>query len=94
MLTEPAVLVAGLALFCYAALDVSFSNWLPAFGKETMAASRPDADPDADRRLGPAADLGVCGVADLRASDRQPSPGADGSTAVGLWPPRRWPRPC
>ena len=47
LLTEPAVLVAGLALFCYSALDVSFSNWLPAFGKEAIAASRPDADPDA-----------------------------------------------
>ena len=46
MLTQPAVLVAGLALFCYAALDVSFTNWLPAFGKEAMSASRPDADPD------------------------------------------------
>lgn len=46
MLTEPAVLVAGLALFCYAALDVSFSNWLPAFGKEALVAARPDADPD------------------------------------------------
>lgn len=45
MLTEPAVLVAGLALFCYAALDVSFSNWLPAFGKEVIAASDPGADP-------------------------------------------------
>jgi fucose permease len=46
LLGEPAVLVAGLALFCYAALDVSFSNWLPAYGKEAMAASRPHADPD------------------------------------------------
>lgn len=46
MLAEPAVLVAGLALFCYAALDVSFSNWLPAFGKEALLASRPDADPE------------------------------------------------
>ncbi len=47
MLAEPVVLVAGLALFCYAALDVSFSNWLPAFGKEALAASQPDAEPDA-----------------------------------------------
>ena len=47
MLREPAVLVAGLALFCYAAMDVSFSNWLPAFGKEVIATSRPDTDPDA-----------------------------------------------
>ena len=47
MLSEPAVLVAGLSLFCYAALDVSFSNWLPAFGKEAIVASRPDRDSDA-----------------------------------------------
>ncbi len=47
LLAEPAVLVAGLALFCYSALDVSFSNWLPAFGKEVLALSRPHADPDA-----------------------------------------------
>jgi fucose permease len=45
VLTEPAVLVAGLALFCYSALDVSFSNWLPAFGKEVLGASHPGADP-------------------------------------------------
>ncbi len=47
MVAKPAVLVAFLALLCYAALDVSFSNWLPAFGKEVIALSRPDADPDA-----------------------------------------------
>jgi fucose permease len=47
MLAEPAVLVAGLALFCYSALDVSFSNWLPAFGKEVLAGSRNNAAPDA-----------------------------------------------
>jgi fucose permease len=47
LLAEPAVLVAGLALFCYSALDVSFSNWLPAFGKEVLAVSGPKADPDA-----------------------------------------------
>ena len=47
LLREPAVLVAGLSLFCYAAMDVSFSNWLPAFGKEAIFASDPAADPDA-----------------------------------------------
>jgi fucose permease len=46
-LAEPTVLVAGLALFCYSAMDVSFSNWLPAFGKEAITASRPATDPDA-----------------------------------------------
>jgi fucose permease len=47
MLTEPTVWVAGLALFCYAALDISFSNWLPAFGKEVLTAARPNSAPDA-----------------------------------------------
>jgi len=44
LLTKPPVVAAFLALFCYSALDVSFSNWLPAFGKEVIAASRPNAD--------------------------------------------------
>jgi fucose permease len=47
LLTKPAVVVAFLALFCYTALDASFSNWLPAFGKEVIAVARPDADPGA-----------------------------------------------
>ena len=47
MLTEPAVLVSALALLCYASLDTSFCNWLPAFGKEVMGQARPDADPNA-----------------------------------------------
>jgi fucose permease len=44
MLTEPAVLVSALALLCYASLDVSFCNWLPAFGKEVIDQARPDTD--------------------------------------------------
>jgi fucose permease len=44
MIAKPTVVAAFLALFCYSALDVSFSNWLPAFGKEVLAASRPNAD--------------------------------------------------
>lgn len=44
MLARPAVVAAFLALFCYSALDVSFSNWLPAFGKEVIGESRPGAD--------------------------------------------------
>lgn len=47
MIAKPAVVAAFLALFCYSALDVSFSNWLPAFGKEVLAGSRPEADPGA-----------------------------------------------
>ena len=44
MLTEPAVLVSALALLCYASLDTSFCNWLPAFGKEVIGQARPDTD--------------------------------------------------
>jgi fucose permease len=47
MIASPAVLVAFLALLCYSALDVSLSNWLPAFGKEVIVLSRPGTDPDA-----------------------------------------------
>lgn len=47
LLAKPVVLVAALALFCYSSLDVSFSNWLPAFGKEVLAVSGRDAAPDA-----------------------------------------------
>jgi fucose permease len=47
LLGEPVVLVAALALFCYSSLDVSFSNWLPAYGKEVLAASGREVAPDA-----------------------------------------------
>jgi fucose permease len=43
LLREPAVLVSGLALFCYSSLEQSFSNWLPAFGKEVIGAPGGDA---------------------------------------------------
>ncbi len=46
ILTEPAVLVAALALFCYAALDTSLCNWLPAFGKEVIGRAGQDTDAD------------------------------------------------
>ena len=36
MLTQPAVLVAAFVLFCYIALEASFCNWLPLFGKEVI----------------------------------------------------------
>lgn len=36
LLAEPAVLVAAFALFCYIALEASFCNWLPSFGKEVL----------------------------------------------------------
>lgn len=37
LLAEPAVLVAALVLFCYISLEMSFSNWLPSFGKEVIS---------------------------------------------------------
>ena len=46
MLTDPAVLVAALALFCYAALDTSLCNWLPAFGKEVIGRANQYTDSD------------------------------------------------
>ncbi len=36
LLTQPAVLVASFVLFCYIALESSFCNWLPSFGKEVV----------------------------------------------------------
>jgi fucose permease len=44
LLAKPAVLVAALVLFCYISLEMSFSNWLPSFGKEVIIAAKPDAD--------------------------------------------------
>ena len=47
MLVEPAVWCAALALFCYASLDATFSNWLPAFGKEVILEAKPETAPAA-----------------------------------------------
>ena len=41
------MLASALALFAYSALDVSFSNWLPAFGKEILTESMRDTAADA-----------------------------------------------
>ncbi|MBN1846847.1 MAG: MFS transporter [Sedimentisphaerales bacterium] len=56
LLAEPAVLVAAFVLFCYIALEVSFCNWLPSFGKEVIKAETPSvedgvADASAQRLL-------------------------------------------
>jgi fucose permease len=54
LLREPAVLVAGCALFCYTSLEQSFTSWLPAFGKEMIGARSNDggaADAAAQRLL-------------------------------------------
>lgn len=44
LLAEPATIVAALVLFCYIALEASFSNWLAPFGKEVITANKPDAE--------------------------------------------------
>jgi fucose permease len=44
LLVNPVVIVAALALFCYISLEMSFSNWLPSFGKEVISSVKPDAD--------------------------------------------------
>jgi fucose permease len=36
LLGQPAVLTAAFVLFCYIALESSFCNWLPSFGKEVV----------------------------------------------------------
>ncbi len=36
LLAKPGVLVAAFVLFCYIALEASFCNWLPSFGKEVL----------------------------------------------------------
>ncbi len=36
LLANPAVIIAALMLFCYISLEMSFSNWLPSFGKEVI----------------------------------------------------------
>ena len=37
LLSQPAVLIAALALFCYISLEVSFCNWLPPYAKEIIS---------------------------------------------------------
>jgi fucose permease len=44
LLKEPAVIVAALVLFCYIALESSFCNWLPPFGKEVVTVAEPEAE--------------------------------------------------
>ncbi len=36
LLSNPAVIIAALMLFCYISLEMSFSSWLPSFGKEVI----------------------------------------------------------
>ena len=44
LLAKPAVLVSALVLFCYIALESSFCNWLPAFGKEVFSREKSDVE--------------------------------------------------
>ncbi len=42
LLKEPVTIVAALVLFCYIALEASFTNWLAPFGKEVLQKEKPD----------------------------------------------------
>lgn len=44
LLAEPGVLVAAFVLFCYIALESSFCNWLPSFGKEVALKENANVD--------------------------------------------------
>ncbi len=44
LLIHPVVIVSALALFCYISLETSFTNWVPAFGKEVITGVKPDAE--------------------------------------------------
>jgi fucose permease len=44
LLKEPVTIVAALVLFCYIALEASFTNWLAPFGKEVIKKDTPDMD--------------------------------------------------
>lgn len=44
LLVHPVVIVSALALFCYISLEMSFTNWVPAFGKEVITGVKPEAE--------------------------------------------------
>lgn len=44
LLRNPSVLLAALVLFCYIALESSFCNWLPGFGKEVITKQHAELD--------------------------------------------------
>lgn len=46
LLKEPVVLISGLVLFCYIALESSFTNWLAPFGKEVISRAQPGLGTD------------------------------------------------
>jgi fucose permease len=47
LLAKPAILIAALVLFCYIALEASFCNWLPPFGKEVITSEKPGTEESA-----------------------------------------------
>lgn len=47
LLVDPVVIIAALMLFCYISMEMSFSNWLPPFGKEVISRAKPEADASA-----------------------------------------------
>lgn len=44
LLAQPITWIAAAVLFCYIALEASFSNWLAPFGKEVISKESPDMD--------------------------------------------------
>jgi len=46
LLSEPVTIVSSLLLFCYIALESSFTNWLAPFGKEVVSEEHPEMDGD------------------------------------------------
>jgi len=46
LLAKPATLVAAFVLLCYIALESSFCNWLPPFGKEVLGRAKPELGAD------------------------------------------------
>lgn len=44
LLGQPTVLLAAFVLFCYIALEASFCNWLPSFGKEVVRKENPSIE--------------------------------------------------
>lgn len=44
LITNPVVLLGAFILFCYISLEISFSNWLPSFGKDVLGQSDTQLD--------------------------------------------------
>lgn len=44
LIAHPAVIVSALALFCYIALEASWTNWIAPFGKEVISQENPDME--------------------------------------------------